>query len=103
MGEAGGSESGSKGHSCRGLMPRVEKLEPRNVPQRPLKREVKREGVKGETGYGAQMCLVLHNLSVSSLERRTGWYFILVSVIHFLNLPPPQPPSPQALFCSDQP
>lgn len=40
---------GSKGHSCRGLMPRVEELEPRNVPQRPLKREVKREGVQGKT------------------------------------------------------
>lgn len=35
-GEAGGRESGSKGHSCRGLMPRVEELElePRNVPSR---------------------------------------------------------------------
>lgn len=44
-------ESGRKGHSCRGLMPRVEELElePRNVPQRPLKREVKREGVQGKT------------------------------------------------------
>lgn len=30
-------------------MPRVEELEPRNVPQRSLKREVKREGVQGET------------------------------------------------------
>lgn len=32
-------------------MPRVEELElePRNVPQRPLKREVKREGVQGKT------------------------------------------------------
>ncbi len=54
-GAAGGRESeresGSKGHSCRGLMPRVEELElePRNVPQRPLKREVKREGVQGKT------------------------------------------------------
>lgn len=32
-------------------MPRVEELElePRNVPLRPLKREVKREGVQGKT------------------------------------------------------
>lgn len=49
-GEAGGRESGSKGHSCGGLMPRVEELElePRNVPQHTLKREVKREGVLGK-------------------------------------------------------
>jgi len=45
----GGGESGSMGHSCRGLMPRVEELEPRNVPQHPLKREAKREGAHGKT------------------------------------------------------
>lgn len=40
-GSKGRREAWSKGHSCRGLMPRVEELElqPRNVPQRPLKRE----------------------------------------------------------------
>lgn len=63
--DRGGRESGSKGHSCRGLMPRVEKLEPRNVPQRPLRREVRREGVKRKTSYGAQMSIVLHNPSIN--------------------------------------
>lgn len=35
-------------------MPRVEELElePRNVPLRPLMREVKREGVEGKKGTG---------------------------------------------------
>lgn len=31
------------GHSCRGLLPRVEELEPKNVPLHPLKREVQKE------------------------------------------------------------
>lgn len=56
-------------------MPRVEELEPepRNVPQRPLKREVKREGARGKRrARGPQMCPALHNLHECLSEERRG-------------------------------
>lgn len=42
--EEEGRESRSKGHSCRGLRPRVEELEPWNVPQSTLRKERKGKG-----------------------------------------------------------
>lgn len=86
---------GSKGHSCRGLMPRVEELElePRNVPQRPLKREVKREGVQGKTrARASDVSCTAQSLRIYVRVEGGEWYFILVSLIHHLNLPPPPPP-----------
>lgn len=56
-------------------MPRVEELEPepRNVPQRPLKREVRREGAQGKRrARGPQMCPALHNLHECLSEERRG-------------------------------
>lgn len=56
-------------------MPRVEELEPepRNVPQRPLKREVRREGARGKRrARGPQMCPALHNLHECLSEERRG-------------------------------
>lgn len=78
--QEGGRDSGSKGHSCGGLMPRVEELElePRNVPQRTLKREVKREGL-----------LRKRRARASQRSRRFaggGEGTVLVILIHRVNL-----------------
>lgn len=88
-------------------MPAVEELEPepRNVPQRPLKREAKRGGrVRGRGGHRTQMCPALHNLSQClSVERRTGPVFHPCqpyppsqSTFHLEPTHPPTPP--QALW-----
>lgn len=98
--EAGGRESGSKGHSCRGLMPRVEELEPRNVPQRPLKREVKREGEQGKTRTQASdvSCTALRMF----VGEQEGGGISSLSVLSTISISPPAtsaPPSPpQALW-----
>lgn len=82
-GEDGGRGLGSKGHSCRGLMPRVEKLEPRNVPQRPLRREVRRrEGVERKTSHRTHIGLVLHNPGPSLVSERRPDAYHYASPLH---------------------
>lgn len=63
-------------------------------PSAPSRGRPRGEGEgEGRGGHGTQMCPALHNLSQClSVERRTGveeggQYFILVSLIHSLNLP----------------
>lgn len=91
-------------------MPGVEELEsePRNVPQRPLKREAKRGGrARGKRrARDSDVSCAAQSLAmfISGEEDGSGGggqYFILVSLIHSLNLPststhPPTPP--QALW-----
>lgn len=78
-------------------MPRVEELElePRNVPQRPLKREVQREGVQGKTrARASDVSCAAQPVRMFVGEEEAGPYFILVSLIRGLNLTPlPPPPS----------
>lgn len=82
-GEDEGRELESKGHSCRGLMPRVEKLEPRNVPQRPLMREVRRrEGVERKTSHRTHIGLVLHNPGLSRASKRCPDSYDYASALH---------------------
>lgn len=77
-------------------MPGVEELEPepRNVPQRPLKREAKRGGRAREKrrARDSDVSCAAQSLAmfISGEEDGSGGggqYFILVSLIHSLNLP----------------